>query len=266
MSQTNIEEYFVYVKIDFDYFSLKLNSDELDVIIDSYKRGEHKFTISGEKYDFRDPLKVKIYKIIDFKRFQTYVHSHIRDLINKGLIKSKKSKKRTYTQEFFGFALKNWGECIKDVTSDIIGNMNYGEFKSIVNSKPDYVSQNRIKELGQISNNKHDLTKLIRLCEELNSNWYNENYISVGALIRILKDHVAPIFSYQNFNEVANNYSSAGKSFKKSMQTLQNTSKDISDRLIHNQIKPKTSLPSDAQVNFSQDLDVLLEEIVRILK
>jgi hypothetical protein len=49
------------------------------------------------------------------------------------------------------------------------------------------------------------------------------------------------------------------------MEHLSN-SRDISDRTLHSQIRSKEALPNKTQVNFANDLDALLEEIVRILK
>jgi hypothetical protein len=83
---------------------------------------------------------------------------------------------------------------------------------------------------------------------------------------RSLLNHVPPIFGFTSFNEVENNYAGAGKSFKNSIKDLNNTLRNIADRYLHNPIRNKESLPNENQVNFSQNLDVLLEEIYRILK
>ena len=68
----------------------------------------------------------------------------------------------------------------------------------------------------------------------------------------------------RNFGEVANNYA-ATKSFRESMQHLENSARNIGDAHLHVQIRKRESLPTPTQVNFSNDLDVLLGEIVRIL-
>ena len=155
--------------------------------------------------------------------------------------------------------------CI-DVNFNYLGNFKYGEFKVVKGKKVNYISNIRIKELSKINNIRFDLTKVIQFCKEINDSWENENYLSVGVLIRALKDHIPPIFECKNFTEVANNYGGEKSSFSKSMKNLENSSKHISDRLIHSHIKKSETLPTETQINFSQDLDVLLEEIVRILK
>jgi hypothetical protein len=127
-----------------------------------------------------------------------------------------------------------------------------------------YIDLDRIEELRAISSTHLDLTKLIELCEEINTCYSNECYLAVAMLIRAVLDHVPPIFGHSSFGEVANNY--GGRSLKKSLQHLQNSSRNIADAHLHLPIRNKESLPNRTQVNFSNDLDVLLAEIVRVLK
>jgi hypothetical protein len=89
-------------------------------------------------------------------------------------------------------------------------------------------------------------------------------YLSTAMLIRAIIDHVPPIFEKNSFTEVVNNY--GGKSFKDSMKNLENSSRKIADAYLHTQIRNKEVLPNSNQVDFSNDLDVLLAEIFRILK
>ena len=132
---------------------------------------------------------------------------------------------------------------------------------------PPFIDETRLQELKDISSkpSKFDFSKLIKLCEELNSNYSNGNYYATAMLTRAIMDHVPPIFGKNNFTEVANNYS-GGDSFKKLMKNLNDFQKNISDGILHEQIRGRESLPYATQVNCSQALDKLLEEIVRILK
>lgn len=128
----------------------------------------------------------------------------------------------------------------------------------------DYVHQSRINELAAIDSKKFDLKKLIQFCHELNSAHSGDNLFSIIMLCRAIIDHVPPIFGMNSFNEVANNY--AGTStFKKSMERLNSSSRQIADLHLHTQIRNSEVLPNITQVNFSNDLDVLLSEIVRLL-
>jgi hypothetical protein len=128
-----------------------------------------------------------------------------------------------------------------------------------------YIDPERIAELKSINNPNFDLVKLIRTCEELNICFRNRCFLSVVMLVRSIIDHVPPAFGVKGFAEVANNYNGT-KSFKQSMQNLSNSSMKIADAHLHTQIRNKESLPNQVQVNFSNDLDVLLSEIVRILR
>ncbi len=128
-----------------------------------------------------------------------------------------------------------------------------------------YVDKSRIQELKAISTTKFDLSKLIKILEEMNVCNQKQCYISLIMLTRALLDHVPPIFSCKNFSEVLNNYAGT-KSFKESMAHLENSSRKIADQHLHSQIRQKESLPNKTQVNFSNDIDVLLSEIVRVLK
>ena len=127
------------------------------------------------------------------------------------------------------------------------------------------VDPSRIEELKQLNTEKFDFSKLIRLCEELNISFATDSYFSAAMLTRAILDHVPPIFGARTFAEVSSSYAGS-KSFKASMQTLENSSRNIADQHLHCQIRPNEILPNAKQVNFGNDLDVLLSEIVRINK
>jgi len=126
------------------------------------------------------------------------------------------------------------------------------------------VSPTRLNELRNIPSGKFDLRRLIRTCEEINECYRNGCYIAVASLVRILLDHVPPVFGVRNFAEVAN--SAIGRSLKASLLNLETSSRKIADALLHTQIRESESLPTDASVSSSADVDVLLSEVARILR
>lgn len=126
----------------------------------------------------------------------------------------------------------------------------------------DYVSNVRIRDLKKSKNSKFDFLRLIRFCEELNLAFNGKGYLSVITLTRAILDHVPPVFGLDDFTKVANNYGT--KSFRDSMLNLNNSSRKISDAYLHTRIRKAESLPTLTQIDFSNDLDVLLSEIVRI--
>ena len=77
--------------------------------------------------------------------------------------------------------------------------------------------------------------------------------------------HIPPIFNVSSFAEVVNNYGGT-KSFKDSMNLLQKSLRNVADSHLHVQIRAREILPNFTQANFKADLDLLLSEIVRLLK
>lgn len=126
-----------------------------------------------------------------------------------------------------------------------------------------YVSLTRLAELRAIKHTDWDLRKLIRLCEELNDAFGRENFLAVAMLLRAITDHVPPIFEKPNFPQYA---ATCEGSLRKSMQRLHGSLRDIADRILHQTIRKRESLPTATQVDFHQDLDVLLGEVVRVLR
>ena len=189
---------------------------------------------------------------------------------------SRISADNVYTDPSAGGAPSSyfWPKCPKDCPyyskSEIFIhslNSEVEEISSYKSTYEDYVDFSRIQELNDLKkkgSNQFDLTKLIEMCEELNKCYSNKCFLAIGMLLRSILDHVPPIFRKQNFIEVTNNYK--GKSFMKSMKRLQENLRDIADRFLHNIIRKSETLPTATQIDFRNDLDVLLEEIVQILK
>jgi hypothetical protein len=127
----------------------------------------------------------------------------------------------------------------------------------------DFINQSRIDELKQINSNDFDLSRLVRICEELNINYINKSYVSVILLTRTIIDHIPPIFGQKNFGEVYGNYGT--RSFKEHMTHLDKSMRKIADSYLHTHIRKSETIPTINQVNFSQDIDVLLAEVCRHL-
>jgi len=127
-----------------------------------------------------------------------------------------------------------------------------------------YVDEVRNADLRRANSTKYDLRKLVALCEELNICYRSQCYHAVAALTRTLLDHVPPTFGLRTFAEVANNYGGS-KSFRECMQRLEGSARNIADMHLHTPIRHSEALPTRTQVNFSNDVDVLLAEAVRLL-
>jgi hypothetical protein len=127
-----------------------------------------------------------------------------------------------------------------------------------------FIADSRLAELRKLVSSQFDFKKLIRLCEEINTVYSEKCYFATAMLTRGLLDHVPPLFGYNTFNEVANNYGGGGKSFKDTIQHLENAARKVADAHLHMPIRKSETLPAAQQVNFASQLDMLLAEIVRI--
>jgi len=127
-------------------------------------------------------------------------------------------------------------------------------------SGPDYVSMERLQGLRAIKSLDFDLSKLIRLCEELNSNYSAGNFFSIAILVRAIVDHVPPIFSASKFEEVRANH--GRRSFKEQMDYLDKSSRKMADEFLHGQVRRKEVLPTSASIHFAPALDTLLGEVI----
>jgi hypothetical protein len=103
----------------------------------------------------------------------------------------------------------------------------------------------------------------VALLHELNDCHQNRDYFAIAALVRAVIDHVPPLFGCKTFTEVASSYAGS-RSFKDSMNHLEGSARKIADQHLHSRIRRAEVLPNITQVDFSNDLDVLLAEIVRI--
>lgn len=153
---------------------------------------------------------------------------------------------------------------------DFVGKRGNNNSENILKTKQKnltfFIDESRLDELRAITHNDFELIKLVRLCEELNDCYCNKSFLATGMLGRAILDHVPPVFDCKNFSEVANNYTGGSRSFKQSMQNLDSSLRKISDSFLHTQIRKKEVLPNETQVYFANDMDVLLAEIVRLLK
>lgn len=128
-----------------------------------------------------------------------------------------------------------------------------------------YVADARLAQLAAIHSTAFDFTRLLALLQELNSASRGNNLLSVAFLVRAVIDHVPPLFGFHTFAEVVNNYSGT-KSFKKNIEHLNTSLRNIADGYLHVPIRSKEDLPHPPQVDFRAAIDQLLGEIHRVLK
>lgn len=130
---------------------------------------------------------------------------------------------------------------------------------------PLYVSAERILDLRNVTSTQWDLRRLVRMLEELNLAATSGAHMTVAMLVRAITDHVPPIFGKKTFSEVVSNYS-GGKSFSEHMKHLDNSLRKVADSVLHQHVRASEVLPSAQQVEFRSPLDMLLGEVVRLLR
>lgn len=160
--------------------------------------------------------------------------------------------------------------CVETVEALLRGAVRHIERKArtpsptaIAPLKANYVDLPRIMQIEALRSQQWDFAKLGQLCRELNTAHQGDSHYATAMLVRAITDHVPPLFGQQSFAQVAANYSGT-TSFKKSMGHLNQSLRNIADAILHEQIRRREALPSPQQVDFRQDLDRLLAEIVRI--
>ena len=123
-----------------------------------------------------------------------------------------------------------------------------------------FLHKDIIAELKTIKDSKFDLSKLIKMCEELNDSYARANYIASALLIRSVMNHVPPIFGENDFNNVV---AQSGRSIKAVLKRLNEEARPIADLHAHFMIREKESLPSKNQLEpYKPGFEVLLHEVI----
>ena len=125
-----------------------------------------------------------------------------------------------------------------------------------------------INDLRELNNSSFDLRALIKMCEEINRNFNEGDFLSVIALMRTIMNHVPPIFGCQTFESIISNYGAPKEntSFKKQMDHLRGGAKNLADEYLHEKISSSVKIPSASTVNYAPQLNNLLEEVISLLR
>ena len=236
------------------YSLLDLTEEQIKKILNAYKENLEYFFINGKKYYTGDLIEIQIY---DFEK------SHFKD--GEQLFEYCKNNNELKSS-FIGddYVPPNFLKIIgKNITVEFINDNELESIESKTNTS-DYVDKKRIEELEKIKSKNFDFTRLIAILKELNTAYQNKMIFAIPPLVRSIIDQVPPIFDRSDFSEVSGNFGS--KSFRDSMNILDKSSRKIADSYLHTKIrKNESSLPTETQINFKHDLDVLLQEILRVI-
>ncbi len=168
------------------------------------------------------------------------------------------------TLESFDKFINDFNKAHENVNKTWLAKVNVNANQNMSSTRRTYINQTRIDEINNVLPQKFDLSKVIRLCEEINICFGYKCYFALSSLLRTLIDHISPIFGLENFSQVANNYPGS-KSFKDAMIHLDNSLRKIADLNLHSKIMKKETLLNENSINFSSEIDLLLSEIVKLL-
>ncbi len=257
-------QYNLYIKTGLRTYNI-FGSSEAQVakVVLSYLDGEPDVTLTGKKYFLSEMIELKIFTYEIGEPLDKSVNYYLNNI---------HFRKQRKGQNGFFLPATTLSKMGKNVTNSFLGDAEYGQNakRSVlpIQITSPFVSESRLNQLSLLSQNNFDLKRLIQLCEEINSNYSSNNFLSVGMIGRTIINHVPPILGFQTFEQVAANYGGPDehRSFKKNMKHLNESLKNISDGILHQTIRKKEVLPNEIQIDFRQDLDVLLGEIVRVLR
>lgn len=154
-----------------------------------------------------------------------------------------------------------------DLRSDLLGVIEIlreihedPEREQHITSSIEFVDGVILEKLDQINNDRFDINKLIKFCEELNDNYKRGNYLSCSLLIKAITNHIPPIFGQRTFSQVV---SQSSRSIKNILSKLENGARDVGDFHSHNLIRKKEILPSKNQIEpYKPSFEILLHEVV----
>ncbi|MEU9413575.1 hypothetical protein AB0E08_48895 [Streptomyces sp. NPDC048281] len=135
-------------------------------------------------------------------------------------------------------------------------------------STPVYVDELLIKELETNgATSQWDVTKLVQLLRELNSNFAAENAYSCLALLRATLDHIPPVLNASDFDQAASNFK-WGKSNKSTDRAYALKLKDaraLGDDVLHRQIGKNPDLLDMEDVPHRRYLNRVLRHVIDAL-
>ncbi len=248
--------YNIYIENDLRHLTLLgLTKDKVQRVIHKYKEGENEIFIDSEKHYLGKISKIKIF---------TIENNDIKS--GKQLFEICKTHNKLVSNYFGGIyipesILEKFGD---DKTEEFINDDELEKLKESQDTSK-YVNPKRIKELKELKSKKIDFSRLIAILKEINICSKNNLKFAIPPLVRSVIDQVPPIFGKQNFSEISGNYGT--RSFRESMKILDDASRKIADSYLHTHIRiSESSLPNETQIDFKNSLDVLLQEIVNIIK
>ena len=127
----------------------------------------------------------------------------------------------------------------------------------------DFINIDTLKKLKKFNEDKkYIFERLIQFCDEINQNWKNKNYLSVGLLARAIMHHIPSLFGHETFEIFCNNYKFSSISIKKIIKNLHDSQKHISDLINHETAKHSNKIINEQLVDCRREVNALLQELI----
>jgi hypothetical protein len=158
-----------------DYNIVGILKEGVQQIASAYENRVNSFTLSGKRYILKD---IKEFRIFEYESKEDYY---------KKLNADEQAKKEMYfdKEHFVCFKWHTLSRFFKEATTDFIkGFAIVGD--SSATTQLHYVSLVRIEELRSCPKTKFDLSRLTRLCQEINESYASGCLIATISLLRAI--------------------------------------------------------------------------------
>jgi len=144
-----------------------------------------------------------------------------------------------------------------DALNEVAENPNY---TASVASNAAFLNTEVLIQLKAVQGARLDLTKLVKMCEELNDAYARGNFISSALLLRAIMNHVPPVFGATTLSEVV---AHAGRSVKAILARLNEEARPIADLHTHFLMRRAEHLPTKNQLEpYKAGFEVLMQEVL----
>ncbi len=131
-----------------------------------------------------------------------------------------------------------------------------------------YIDEEIINKFASITT-ELDITKLVKICNELNFNWNHGNYFAVSALVRMLLHYIPPFFGdFKTWRNVAENYKDKAES--KKVSSFSDICKnllsfiDTANIIAHQKASHSDFVPNKTSTDKRDMVDTVLQKIYQL--
>ncbi len=133
------------------------------------------------------------------------------------------------------------------------------DYQTSVAKNSAFLNTGILTTLKSLHGKRLDTRKLAKMCAELNDAYARGNYITCLLLLRVIINHVPPVFGASTFSQVVSN---SGKSEKKILSQLEEA-RPIADLYNHLLMRETESLPTRNQLEpYKPSFETLIQNVI----